>query len=137
MLNVAQKALLVNDKGEVLVMKSSDPDGNGNYWDFPGGRMEIGETPLQTLEREINEETGMTVDVTDATLFHVGWYKGFGKNANEDVYKTFWIVNVPASSAILSWEHSDALWLDPQGEVPNDFVGPYREILDRYCELTA
>lgn len=132
MLPVAQKALLVDDEGRVLVLKSTDPDGHGNYWDFPGGRMEIGETPLQTLQREIREETGLDVDVARAKLFHVGWYKGFGGRAQEDVYKTFWIVPVPVSAPTLSWEHSNAIWLDPAGVLPKDFTGPYRALFDDY-----
>jgi len=30
------------------------------YWDFPKGRTEPGETPLQAAQREVEEETGLT-----------------------------------------------------------------------------
>lgn len=34
-----------------------------NFWTFPGGRAEIGETSSETLEREMMEELGVTVKV--------------------------------------------------------------------------
>lgn len=34
---------------------------NGGHWGFPKGHAEKGESPKQTAERELNEETGMTI----------------------------------------------------------------------------
>lgn len=93
--------------------------------------MEEGESPLETLDREIQEEVGMKIDVNAAKLFHVGWYKGFGDRAQENVYKTFWIVPVSNVSATLSWEHQQFFWFQI-ADLPDDFVGPYRAIVDRY-----
>lgn len=45
--------------GYVLVHRAVHED----FWTFPGGRAEIGETSAQTLEREMMEELGVTVKV--------------------------------------------------------------------------
>lgn len=42
---------------EVLLIKHR----SGGYWGFPKGHQETGESPLETAERELLEETGLTV----------------------------------------------------------------------------
>ena len=53
---VAQKALVVRSDGKVLVTRDSrDPD----TWELPGGRLNLGEKPVEGLERELKEELGV------------------------------------------------------------------------------
>ncbi|HSE05355.1 MAG TPA: NUDIX domain-containing protein [Methylomirabilota bacterium] len=50
-------AIIVNPAGEVLLQRRSD-DGE---WGLPGGAMEPGEEPAETLVREVREETALEV----------------------------------------------------------------------------
>lgn len=50
---------IFNDKGDVLLQKRAD----SSKWGFPGGAIEIGETPQMAAVREVKEETGLDVEV--------------------------------------------------------------------------
>ena len=50
---------LLNDEGKVLLQKRGD----SGKWGFPGGAIELGETPEETAVRELKEETGLDVEV--------------------------------------------------------------------------
>ena len=56
---VAVGAIVIRDN-KVLLVKRSLPPGKG-LWAIPGGRVELGETLQETAEREVREETGITV----------------------------------------------------------------------------
>ena len=55
--------MIRNPKGQVLLLQVNpaqlQEDGR-EYWDLPGGRVKKNQTILETLEREVAEETGIT-----------------------------------------------------------------------------
>lgn len=57
-------AILENQKGEVLIAKRKKGKLAG-YWEFPGGKIEKGETPEQSLIRELNEEMNIEIEIGD------------------------------------------------------------------------
>lgn len=50
---------IFNEKGEVLLQRRGD----SKLWGFPGGAVELDETPEMAAVREIKEETGLDVEV--------------------------------------------------------------------------
>ncbi|MBL1080665.1 NUDIX hydrolase [Streptomyces actinomycinicus] len=61
-LRVAAYAVCVRD-GQILLARSPAPDGTPE-WVLPGGGMEHGENPYDTVRREVTEETGYRIEVT-------------------------------------------------------------------------
>ncbi|WKL57404.1 8-oxo-dGTP diphosphatase MutT [Asticcacaulis sp. ZE23SCel15] len=54
-------AALVDDDGRVLIAQRPQGKQLAGLWEFPGGKVEAGETPEAALIRELNEELGITV----------------------------------------------------------------------------
>jgi len=54
-------AALVDVDGRVLICKRPAGKALAGLWEFPGGKMEAGETPEACLIRELDEELGITV----------------------------------------------------------------------------
>lgn len=64
----AMKALIVRD-GKFLALELEI--GRSRLWDLPGGKVEDAENPMQTLIREVKEETDLAVEVKEALgVFH-------------------------------------------------------------------
>ena len=55
---VGVKALIRNDNGEILMVHLPKWGENPEHWDLPGGRIDDGESFLDTLNRELQEEVG-------------------------------------------------------------------------------
>jgi ADP-ribose pyrophosphatase YjhB (NUDIX family) len=74
---VSSAVMALRDGQVLLVRRAMDP-ARGS-WCFPGGFMEIGETPQQTAIRECQEETGYEVAVAGLIdVFYYEDYRGSG-----------------------------------------------------------
>lgn len=58
-------AALVDPQGRVLVQQRPAGKSLAGLWEFPGGKIEPGETPENALVRELGEELGIVVDAGD------------------------------------------------------------------------
>ncbi len=58
-------ATLIRADGRVLVQRRPAGRALAGLWEFPGGRVEPGETPEAALVRELAEELGIAVDPAD------------------------------------------------------------------------
>lgn len=64
---------IVRDQASRIYIQQRDTDAMlGGLWEFPGGKVEEGETPAEACRREVQEETGMVVEPLDciATIKH-------------------------------------------------------------------
>ena len=62
-IRVAAAAIIDQEKGLVLAGKRNADRLVGGYWEFPGGKIEKGETPQQTAKREVEEELNAEIIV--------------------------------------------------------------------------
>lgn len=50
---------LVDSGGRVLITRRPEGKAHAGYWEFPGGKLEPGESPEQAVVRELREELGV------------------------------------------------------------------------------
>lgn len=62
---------LIDCDGRVLLAERPEGKIFAGYWEFPGGKIETGETPEAALVRELDEELG--VDTKDSCLAPLGF----------------------------------------------------------------
>ncbi len=67
-------AAVVRRGDVVLVTRRADLPGRPGQWEFPGGKVESGETEPDALRREIAEELGCGIEVGPLLLRHVHAY---------------------------------------------------------------
>lgn len=60
---VGTTGIIFNDKNEVLLFKHTY---RSHAWSLPGGYLKAGEHPREGLEREIKEESGLTVSMDES-----------------------------------------------------------------------
>ncbi|MFM5894177.1 MAG: (deoxy)nucleoside triphosphate pyrophosphohydrolase [Novosphingobium sp.] len=58
-------AALIDRRGRVLLQRRRPDRQHGGLWEFPGGKLEAGETDVSGLIREIREELGVELDPGD------------------------------------------------------------------------
>ena len=74
-INVVCGIIWKDDK--VLIAKRKPEKSLGGYWEFPGGKVEQNEDPIDSLKRELLEELGLEI----SNIYY------FGQNIHE--YETF------------------------------------------------
>jgi 8-oxo-dGTP diphosphatase len=65
--------ILVDPRGRVLLMQRLPGKHLAGLWEFPGGKVEHGETIAQALVRELDEELGVEV-LASASLISIPWH---------------------------------------------------------------
>lgn len=62
-------AALVMEDGRILLSQREEGGHLPLYWELPGGKVEEDEDPSSTLQRELQEELGVAVDIIEPFLF--------------------------------------------------------------------
>lgn len=72
MLPLLVTAAIIEQNNRILITQRPDGSRHAGKWEFPGGKMEPGESPRQALERELREELDLSISAGPVveTLYH-------------------------------------------------------------------
>lgn len=111
---IAIKCLLKNEYNKYLILKKTQEeaknDGSENLYDIPGGRMEYGEDIIDTLVREVFEETGIKLKLNQ--IEKILNAKSIIRKDGLNLVVITYIANVKNCSVKISSEHSEFYWID-------------------------
>lgn len=65
MTTIVVTAAIIENQGKYLIAQRKKESHQGMKWEFPGGKVEPGESPELCLAREIREELGFKIEVRD------------------------------------------------------------------------
>jgi 8-oxo-dGTP diphosphatase len=95
--------------GRVLVVRRARSPGKG-FYSLPGGRVEFGESLHTALRREVDEETGLRIEI----LGLAGWREVLPANGGGGHYVIMsFAARWTAGEPVLNDEHDDFKWIDP------------------------
>ncbi|HKC27910.1 MAG TPA: (deoxy)nucleoside triphosphate pyrophosphohydrolase [Jatrophihabitans sp.] len=105
--------------GRVLAARRSPANRHGGGWEFPGGKVEPGESDEDALVRECREELGATVTV-DQRLGHV---------TDGGIALTLYAAQLMAGEPVALVDHDELRWLAPADLDSVDWLPIDRDLL--------
>jgi 8-oxo-dGTP diphosphatase len=115
---------IIETSGLVLIARRKPGKHMGGKWEFPGGKIEPGETPEQSLERELAEELDVQAHV--GRFLCQAFYEGEGVSLELLVYRVDGVHGVPALR-----EHEELRWVRPDELLSYDLADSDRAVAER------
>ena len=99
------------------------------HWDFPKGNIEPGESELETVRREVEEETGIRdIELVYGFKKLIRYYYRKGKElVSKEV--VFYLAESKTKDVRISWEHTGYVWLGYEDAVNRLTYKSAKEVL--------
>jgi len=115
-------AAVIEKDGKILIAKRRAGDRHGGRWEFPGGKIDAGETPEECLRRELKEELGIEAEIGD--FICRSSFKYMLVPLELLVYKVRHI-----SGEFRALDHDELKWVEPKDLAAYDFAKADREVV--------
>ena len=118
-------AALICRDGKVLVCQRRRNDTFSLQWEFPGGKVELGESPIDALERELREELGVAATIGNEvyrTRHHYG-------EIPTELSLIFYLASVEDHSLLENLAFERFEWADPSELLRYKFLAADTELI--------
>ena len=104
-------ALVTDEHGRILMQRRTD---SGN-WSLPGGVMDIGETLQQCVIREVKEETGLDIAITDLLGIYTdpNHVIAYADGEVRQEFNVTYLAHVTGGTVTVSNESTEVRFIDP------------------------
>jgi len=122
---LAVSAAIFRDDKILLVRRARSPA--KGFYSLPGGRVEFGESLHAALHREVDEETGLRIEIVGLA----GWREGLPATAGGGHYLIMsFAARWTANDVVLNDELDDFKWLAPDGLGDLKLTGGLVEVIE-------
>ena len=129
---ISAVACFIESQQQLLLLKTDNAHKFQNkVWGAPGGKLEPGELPIQAAVREIFEETGLSLVLTQLHFVTQLYVRAGDFDYNLYIYKT--ILNTPINEIqiiINSQEHNDFMWIAPKEALQLSLISGEKELIE-------
>ena len=106
---------IIINQNKILIGKRKDKDIGGGKWEFPGGKIEIGETISKALERELYEELGISAKIGKELMNYEHMFK-------TTIYNISFMEIIDYDGEIRNNAHSEIKWVKFSNLPEYDFI---------------
>lgn len=117
-------AAIIREGDKILICQRGKDDELPMLWEFPGGKLEAGETLEQCIVREIMEELSLEIKVIDV------FAKTIYRFNQKEIHFTFFNARIVAGEMTLN-VHNDARWVSAKEMKNYDFMPADVDIAQR------
>ena len=135
---IATKALIVNSKGQILFLREAPTYKEGTnigHYHLPGGRLNPGEAFTDGLKREVDEESGLKIDI--GKPIYVGEWSPVINGIQNQIVAIFFICKPLSLKVRLSEEHDDFKWVLPKDIKNYDIMSPEDKVIEEYLKTIS
>jgi len=114
---------IIEENGMVLIARRKPGKHMGGKWEFPGGKVEPGESPEQSLARELDEELSVRAHV--GKFLCTAFFEADGVSLELLVYRVDRVEGKPSLR-----EHDEIRWVRPEQLASYDLADSDRMVVE-------